>query len=67
MAIDRFMILDDSTGNTLFFEMLLKELGFSNITISPTGDDALIQADKNHIQFFIVAWELKGMPSKIFM
>jgi predicted Zn-dependent protease len=67
MAIDRFLVLDDSTGNTLFFEMLLKELGYSNITISPTGDDALIQADKNHIQFFIVAWELKGMPGTIFV
>jgi predicted Zn-dependent protease len=67
MAIERFMILDDSTGNTLFFEMLLKELGYSNITISPTGDDALIMADKNHIQFYIVAWELKGMPGTIFM
>ena len=31
MAIDRFMILDDSTGNTLFFEMLLKEMGYSNV------------------------------------
>jgi tetratricopeptide (TPR) repeat protein len=67
MAIDRFMILDDSTGNTLFYEMLLKELGYSNITICPTGDDALIQADKNHIQFYIVAWELKGMPGTIFI
>lgn len=67
MAIERFMILDDSTGNTLFFEMLLKELGYSKITISPTGADALIQADKQHIQFYIVAWELKGMPGTVFV
>ena len=67
MSIDRFLIVDDNTGNALFFEMLLKELGFSNITVAPTGDEALIQADKNHIQFFIVAWELRGMPGTIFV
>lgn len=67
MAIERFLIVDDNTGNTLFFEMMLKELGYSNIFIAPTGDDALIQADKHHIQFFIVAWELQGMPGTIFV
>lgn len=67
MGIDRFLIVDDNTGNVLFFEMLLKELGFNNIIVSPTGDDALIQADKHHIQFFIVAWELQGMPGTVFV
>jgi len=67
MSIERFLILDDSTGNTLFFEMLLKEMGFSKIITSPTGDDAMIQSDKQHIQFFIVAWELKGMPGTVFV
>jgi tetratricopeptide (TPR) repeat protein len=67
MSIERFLILDDSTGNTLFFEMLLKEMGFSKIITSPTGDDAIIQSDKQHVQFFIVAWELKGMPGTVFV
>ncbi|MFY7927550.1 MAG: tetratricopeptide repeat protein [Oligoflexus sp.] len=67
MSLERFLILDDNTGNTLFFEMVLKDLGISKIFTSPTGDDALIQADKHHIQFFIVAWELKGMPGTIFI
>ncbi len=67
MAIERFLIVDDNTGNALFFEMILKELGYSKIFTSPTGDDAFIQADKNHIQFFIVAWELRGLPGTIYV
>ncbi len=67
MAIERFLILDDNSANTLFIEMVLKDLGIKNVFKSPTGDDALIQADRNHIQFFIVAWELRGMPGTVFI
>ncbi len=67
MSFDRFLILDNNAGNVLFFEMLLKELGVESVQTCPTGDDALIQADKNHIQFFISAWELNGMSGTVFI
>ena len=67
MKIERFLLLDDNTTNTLFFEMLLKELGYTEVFTSPTGDDALIVAEKNHIQFVICAWELQGMPGTVFI
>lgn len=67
MAIERFLLLDDNSGNQLFFEMLLKEIGANKIISSPTGDDALLQADEQHAQFFICAWELNGMPGTVFI
>ena len=67
MSLERFLVLDNNSGNVLFFEMLLKELGVECVLSSPTGDDALIQADKNHIQFFISAWELNGMSGTVFI
>lgn len=68
MGIERFLLLDDNSGNLLFFEMLLKEvLGGAKVMSSPTGDDALVQADENHAQFFICAWELNGMPGTVFI
>lgn len=67
MAIDRILILDDNSTNTLFFEMLLKDIGVKEVFTSPTGDDALVLADKKHIQFVICAWELSGMPGTVFV
>lgn len=67
MAIERFLILDDNKPNALFFEMLLRELGYEDIHISPTGEDALRIADKKHIQFVICAWEMKGMPGTLYI
>lgn len=67
MGIDRVLLLDDNTSNTLFFEMLLKDIGLKEVLTSPTGDDALIIADKNHIQFVICSWELTGMPGTLFI
>jgi tetratricopeptide (TPR) repeat protein len=67
MVIERFLILDDNATNTLFFEVLLKDLGYTAVFTSPTGDDALEIANKHHIQFVICAWELNGMPGTLFI
>ncbi|NRA65235.1 MAG: tetratricopeptide repeat protein [Pseudobacteriovorax sp.] len=67
MAIQRILVLDDNTTNTLFFEVLLKDLGFEEVFISPTGADAIKIAEKNHIQFVICSWELSGMPGTVFI
>ncbi len=67
MSIQRVLLLDDNTTNTLFFEVLLKEIGVTEVYTSPTGDDALLLADKKHVQFVICAWELSGMPGTIFI
>jgi len=67
MTIERFLIVDDNATNALFFEMLLRDLGYKQIFISPTGDHAIEIAEKNHIQFVICIWELKGMPGTLFI
>ncbi|MFW7381822.1 MAG: tetratricopeptide repeat protein [Oligoflexus sp.] len=67
MAIERFLILDDNATNALFFEMLLRDLGYKHIHVSPTGDHAIEIAEKNHLQFVICVWELKGMPGTLFI
>lgn len=61
MSLDRILVLDSNSANSLFFEMVLKDLGVKGVLTSTTGDDALIKADQNHVQFFISAWELNGM------
>ena len=67
MAIERVLILDDNTKNSLFFEMILKDIGVKDIFTSPTGDDALQLANQKHVQFVICAWELSGMPGTVFV
>ena len=67
MGIDRILILDDNSTNTLFFEMMLKDIGIKEVVSSPTGDDALILADKKHIQMVICSWELSGMLGTVFI
>lgn len=67
MAIDRILIVDDSDANTLFFEMLLKELGIKEVMKTTTGDDGIGIVKKSHVQFIIAAWEMKGMPGTVFI
>lgn len=67
MGIQRILLLDDNTSNTLFFEMLLKEMGIEEVYTSPTGDDALELAETKHVQFVICSWELSGMPGTVFI
>lgn len=67
MAIDRILIVDDSDANTLFFEMLLKELDIKEVLKTTTGDDGIGIVKKSHVQFIIAAWEMKGMPGTVFI
>lgn len=67
MAIDRILIVDDSDANTLFFEMLLKDLGIKEVMKTTTGDDGLGIVKKSHVQFIIATWEMKGMPGTVFI
>lgn len=66
MALERFLIVDSDDAIVLFFEMILQEIG-----IKPrraiTGDEGLEILKSEHIQFAIVAWEMKGMPGTVFI
>ena len=66
MGIDRCLIVDDNSANSLFFEVLFKELGYTAYTAT-TGDEGLKIAVQNHAQFVVTAWELSGMPGTIFI
>lgn len=67
MGMERVLVVDEATSNTLFFEMLLKELGFTDIFIASTGYDGIKSAENNHPQLIIVAWEMGAMPGTIFI
>ena len=66
MSLERFLIVDNDTANTLFFEMLFKDLGYNPMT-SSTGAEALKIVKDHHIQFVVVAWELQSMPGTVFI
>lgn len=67
MAIERILLIDDSDANTLFFEMLLKDMGIKEVLKTTTGDDGIGIVKKSHVQFIIAAWEMKGMPGTVFV
>jgi CheY-like chemotaxis protein len=67
MAIDRIVIVDESDANILFFEVVLKDLGFKDVQVGRGGNHAIEVMKKNHSQFAIVAWEMTAMPGTIFV
>ena len=67
MTIERFLIVDNTDANILFFQMLLQGLEIPEPIVSPTGDDAMNIVEAKHPQFIIACWELNGMPGTIFI
>ncbi len=64
---ERFLIYDDDDANTLFFEMLLKDMDISEIFKAKNHADALAMFEEHNIQFGIAAWEARTMPGTIFI
>ena len=68
MAISRFLIVDDTSSNALFFQMILKDLGFEkHVHVTGSGSEGLLISEEKHIQFIITAWEMKTMPGTTFV
>lgn len=67
VKIAKFLLVDESDANRLFFEMLLKSMGISDVTNTRTGGEALVLIERIEVQFAIVAWELGAMPGTIFI
>ena len=67
MTIERFLIVDNTDANVLFFQMLLKDFEVPEPMVSPTGDDAMNIVENKHPQFIIACWELNGMPGTVFI
>ena len=67
MAIERIMIVDDAEQNLLFFNVLLKEIGFNKCSTSTNGAEALEIIEQQHIQFVITAWEMGPIPGTVFV
>ena len=65
MPITRVMIVDDDEANTLFFQVVLKDLGEFQVITSPSGEEAIKAARDTDAQLVIVAWELKAMPGTV--
>ncbi|MEI6398217.1 MAG: hypothetical protein WCO71_05555, partial [Pseudomonadota bacterium] len=58
--IEKVIIVDESDGNVLFWEMLLTDLKLT-IFKARTGAKALEVIEKEDIQLAIVAWELSSI------
>ncbi len=66
-GIERALIVDEVEANSLFFQVLLKELGIPDIHACSSPDDALKLVDQLNVQFVIVAWEMQRMPGTVFV
>lgn len=64
MKIERVLLIDDDSANSLFFEMILENLDIKPTSIT-AGEEALEVIKKNHPQFLILAWELSSMPGTL--
>lgn len=67
MAIERIIIVDENDANVLFFEVVLKDLGYKNVKHGRGGNDAMAIMKEQHPQFVIVAWEMAAMAGTIFV
>jgi tetratricopeptide (TPR) repeat protein len=68
MAIERCLIVDENEANILFFQVLLKDLGYGDQVFTATsGLQALELVEEEKIQFIITAWEMAVMPGTIFI
>jgi tetratricopeptide (TPR) repeat protein len=63
----RFLIVGDADQNLLFFEMLLRDMGYTDVTTARTGADGLQIVEENRADFAIVAWELSSMSGTVFV
>src|SRR5690606_29769280 len=62
-----FLVVDESDAIALMWTMLLKDLGFENVTHCKTGYEALAKAKETGTQFIITAWEVNALPGTIFV
>ena len=54
MSLERLLVVDDSDANILFFEMLLKDMGFSQVFTAKSGVHGLEQVEKETIELIVV-------------
>ncbi|MBF0441031.1 MAG: response regulator [Oligoflexales bacterium] len=66
--IDKVLIVDNQEANLLFLEVLLRDMGFSNVFKAKTADEGLVIVESEVIQFIVAAWELNaGMSGTLFI
>jgi len=66
-AIERVLVVDENEANTLFFQVLLRELGVTGIHASTNPEQALEIVEELNIQFVIAAWEMSNVPGTVFV
>ena len=61
-----FLIVDENTNNSLYWEMTLKaEFPEVKIKVCKTGYDALDVSKSEHFTFFISSWEAFSLTPNI--
>ena len=67
MASEKFLVVDDAEENLLFFQVVLKEMGITEVMTATNGHDALKKAEAEKVKFVIIAWEMSPMPGTVFV
>lgn len=63
--IQRVLVADDVEANILMFQVILQNVGISNVSTASNGDEALQIVERDKIQMVITAWEMSGMLGTI--
>lgn len=57
----KILIADSDQHLSSVFKFMLRGMGFSNITVTPSGKDALEMVKSGGFDFLVTDWSLKGM------
>jgi len=63
----RVLIVDEVEANSLFFQVILSDLGEKDVFTSTSPAAALELIKKEKIDFIITAWEMSQLPGTIFI
>jgi tetratricopeptide (TPR) repeat protein len=65
MPIERMMIVDEDEANLLFFQVLMGELGLTQVYAVNNANQAIEEVKERDVQMIVVAWEMKTMPGTV--
>ena len=65
MALQKFLIVDEVEANILFYQVVLNDLGITDVITATSGELALQLVNKQAVHCVIAAWEMKTMPGTL--
>lgn len=65
MAVERVLLVGDTEANNLFFEVIMNELGISQVKSVVNAAEGIEICKQDRIQFVIAAWESSPIPGTV--